>query len=132
MKKARVWDHSVRVRMYELLIQEFGKYSRHTFRLTGGTSPSLVLSDENAVYQRVYEKMLSEGSTLDIPPSSADALKQQVAWATTTQDPNKINPGHLKVQRQNRLAAYEAGFMSWKDIDFLETIADSRVLIDSK
>lgn len=124
MKKPRAWDHSILVRMYKLLNQEFGKYSRDTFSLTGGVSPSLPRIDEDAVYQRVYQQMLNEGFTLDTPPSSADALKQQVSFATTKQDPNKYDLGQFKIQRQSRIAAYEAGFMSWEDVRFLDKVVD--------
>jgi hypothetical protein len=63
---------------------------------------------------RIFEK---EGLT---NPSPAAGLQNQVNWCTSTQNIQHMNPGALKMQRQNRLAAYEAGWMSMGDILFLE------------
>lgn len=125
---ASKWNHSIRVRLFELVTKEFGPFSRTTWRLTAGVAPSLAHSDIKRGYQDIYDQMIREGTfVLDGgAASSPDALEQQVAWCTTTQDPTRINPGHHKIQRQTRIAAYEAGFMQMNDICYLETAAAVR------
>ena len=49
-----------------------------------------------------------------IGAKSADAVKNQIAWATTTQD--EVGESHMETWYRNKVAAKEAGFITNKDM----------------
>jgi hypothetical protein len=85
--------------------------------------PSLTQKEIDAVFTDIYNSMRKDGcfENCSRVPESPKALEQQMRWATTTQDKNSLNKGQQKMQRRNRLAAYNGGFMTMCDIVYLES-----------
>jgi hypothetical protein len=143
MKQPRVWIHENRVRLFELLLQEIGEYDRNKYRLSSPTAPKGTSSkQEEKIYQRIYDQLLREDAfgcfQLD-NPASFMAIKQQVAWTTSIQDlrddtattekEKQSRRGQRKMQRQLRMAAYEAGWLTLNDILYLEDAAKFTTLV---
>jgi len=134
--------------MYELIYRKFGPYNPTIYHKTAGVAPkSWTPADYKKAYQEIYDELIADEVFQQHnmqTAKSADALINQVAWATTTQPLEKglslIGPsqeedvategtealntmlGQRKTQRANRLAAYEAGWMTMRDICYLEEI----------
>lgn len=131
---ARVYNNTIRVRLYELLLDEIGPFDRNNWRITSADrSPTNYTTTQTIeLYDQMYDRMVNKDRLFEkeemTAPSPNEGLPKQVDWCTTTQDVHRMNKGQLKMQRQNRLAAYEAGWMSMDDIVFLERTAAALAL----
>lgn len=105
-------NRSVRVRLYELLLEHIGPFNRNDFTPSGGTEAVTASYDPDVMYERIRETLEKEER---VSPKAA-TLANEVAWCVDTQRGSSL-------QRQNRLAAYEAGWMTMDDILFLERMA---------
>lgn len=130
-KTPQVWSHETRVYLYEQILEKIGApWHRCDWELTAMRPKDWSNTDFNkTMFEEIYNDMEAKGfsmfkNTGSRNPKSADALKQQFQWCVTTQV--DMAKGKLKYQRWNRMAAYEAGFLSMTEIVFLESFADMR------
>lgn len=130
-----VYNRAIRIKLYEYLYEAFGAFDRNAWSITSNSDSPISVStiETNAIYERIYHDMVFKDTIFDDngmnPPKSPTALMNQVRWMTNIQQPH--NRGVLKTQRANRLAAYEAGFVTMNDILFLEQATVMRDLIGS-
>ena len=111
----RYWTQDKRKFVYFSLLQSEGAYNIDTWNRT----PEGVSRQEmiDGIYTEIFHKL---GREFDRTPKSPAAIEQQVAWCLTQQARHRLSPAQLKMQNENRMAAYESGFLSMSDIFFLE------------
>ena len=119
-----VYNHEIRIKLYEQLYKAFGAFNSNTWTITSGSDSPIGYSSSASIkiYQKIYQKLVFDDKIFDKfgmnNPKSPRALIQQVRWCTTTKQ--TITRRYIKTRQANRLAAYEAGFMCMTDILFLE------------
>lgn len=130
-KTPQVWTHETRVYLYRQLLNKVGvAWSRYDWKVKTMRPKDHIMSCAafNKAFQEIYDDMESKGFSMfagsDREPKSHLALKQQFEWCVSTQC-NK-NRGQVCNERWNRLAAYEAGFLSMSDIVYLESVEEMR------
>lgn len=122
-----VYTHKNRVALYKEIVAAFGMFKHRTQDpngwANGANAPgNISVKDALVIYQEIYDRIVP--IHFQKAPKSNKALANQVAWATTTQ--KDITNGSEPTRRKNRLAAYEAGFMTMSDILYLEQIEQSK------
>jgi len=95
----RIWTFDKAVMLYRLLVLYFGPYK--DWELT--TYPKRDPKDREQ-----YEKFCDDMARL-FGAKSGEAIKNQVAWATTEQ--TSIEGGYIETWYRNSVAAKEAGFI---------------------
>ena len=99
MKKF-IWTLKNRTLLYEILVERFGPFS--TWNKT---------AYPEGKKEEFYELLTAFAKI--VGANSADAVQQQIAWATTRQSTTN---GHTLCLWQNKVVAYECGFISRKYI----------------
>lgn len=131
----RIWSHNARVTFYGMLLDRFGQWNANDWSVTGQRAmrcdgKEITATEFGGILNEIYEEICAmhtatgevfAGETL---PKSYQAVQQQMQFCLTVQ-PEMTKPA-LQMQRRNRLAAYEAGFLSMSQILFLEQVADTR------
>ena len=128
-----VWTHEARVYLYRALLDEVisvggTEWNRHTWHLKGMRPLNVAVGTFNEdIFLKIYMDMRAKefGMFPKRPPKSHVALRQQFQWGVTIQS-TSMAPHKLRMQRGNRLAAYEAGFISMTEILFLEDVSAMR------
>lgn len=112
----RVWSPSSLRYMYKEVVKQLGEYDPGTWNGMPSKKRGHHLngSQVDTVFEDIRLKLIAKFPDLK-PPKSSGALKQQVAWGTTSQAKQ-----NLKIVRENRMAAYAEGFMGMSDICDLE------------
>lgn len=119
-----VYSHKTRVKMYEILLKLFGPYNPEWQIGDDGKlepevwGPSNVSNqDRDAAYQLALSSINWDGNK---PPKSYVALIQQVLVMTAIRPRGQSPDDLLRNRLRNRLAAYEAGFITMENIVLLE------------
>jgi len=144
-----VWTHQKRVAVYRKLTEHFGPYNFYTYHgrnLCANPDGKLLacamypagwsISDGQERLRAIHDDLEQDGVFGERIPSRKGGIEQQLAHCMTTQPLTPNNSGNNTNQHyrrctiaKNRLAAYEAGFITMRDIVKLEEIAEDRVRV---
>lgn len=122
-----VYTHQNLVKVFAEVKNQFGKYDAETWR---GTMPQvpIIESKTRAGMSRVKEDLEKYLTIVTITdkhfktrkPKSWKSLAMQVAICLSTQKTSNMEQSSIETRGRNRLAAYEAGFLTMGDIIVLE------------
>ena len=116
---SNVYNHSIRVKMYARIRNEFGPFDRNNYTLGTYAPRGTNIKSRDTYYNMLRDALVPLQAKEGLRAAKSGlAVANQVCWCTGVQ--TDLNAGQLKIQRQNRLAAYEAGFVSMGDIVWLE------------
>jgi len=96
----RIWEKETYALLYKTLVKNFQEYA-------SWETKSYPKNRDN------YNNFCNAFAT-SIGAKSGDAVKNQIAWATTTQD--NVVDSHINVFLDNKTAAFKAGFITKKYI----------------
>lgn len=111
--------------IYRSIIEHFGQFDRESWTPGSWYPKGTSAKDVESFYTNLFEKVRKHNDKHNLRrPKSWKAICNQVAWATSAQF--DVNLTHEGIRRDNRNAAYLAGFMSMDDILWLEREAERR------
>jgi len=107
------WAHSLRVKLYEILVRYHGPHSEWERRNNPGAKQNL----RDMSYDETLRMIADCFSTYTNKTFEPSAVRQQIEWALSRQ--TDLRDFHRHTQIQNLTAAIEARFLRNRDLDFL-------------
>ena len=126
MSKPTVWSEERLQWLFSEIVKVFSPFDKEIWGQLPAPTKGFPLSTKeiNEIFKTLYSRLTQEFQYDGLrAPKSFAALKQQVQWATTNQKIVQFN-GQMQNQRRNRRIAYDMGFMSMKDIVYLEEVSE--------
>ena len=104
----RKWTAEIRLLVYRTLVMRFGPYSEWE----GKETPTVRADEYNQCISELalyIQNYFGANIGSEKNPDGIEALKQQIAWAITSQE--TVKPSGLFTWHENKAAAHEAGFI---------------------
>ena len=98
MRTNTIWTFENRTLLYRTLVKRFGPYESWELK---------AYPKQDKESKKEYDKFCASFAVV-VGANSDDAVKNQIAWAITTQD---VTNGNTLCLWQNKVIAYETGFI---------------------